>query len=171
MRKVEFTQEFYKAVYNELVAFGNDCDFEDDFEREPTISVVFGGVEYELDIEATFGQEWHDESFDHEFGTWHDDNACWVFNGDIKAIGEVKVYDMSDGGNGEEVAGFDEAAFWQQFDRDWSYSGIKVGDKVVYREKEYEFVSYNTMLDSYKLKDVDGKLIHTNSCYKVKKVA
>ena len=166
MRKVEFTQEFYKEVYKKIMDKQSSYDAGDGFDFYPTIYVEFNGVTYQIDIEVTYASEFIDESFDHAFGTWHDPNAGYYFADGIDGIGKVDVWDDEDG---EEVEGFDEAAFWQQFDED-NYRNIKVGDKVMYSDKEYEFVAYNYMQERAVLKDADG-CIKKAIAAKMKKVA
>lgn len=170
MRQVKFTQEFYKAVYNELQDFAKDYDFGCDFDVEPTIEVEFNGRKYSLDVEVGYGKEWHDDSFDHAFGTWHDPNPYWDYNGCIEGLGKVRVYDVTDADNEEVVEGFDESEFWHQFDEDHYYD-IKAGDKVIYSGKEYEFVSYNAEQCRCTLKDADGQNVETVTSFSLKKVA
>jgi hypothetical protein len=166
MKRIEFTQEFYKEVYNKIMDKQSSYDEGEGFDFYPTIYVEFNGVRYQIDIEVTYASEFRDESFDHAFGTWHDPNAGYYFADGIDDIGNVDVWDDEDD---EEVEGFDKEAFWQQFDKD-RYRNIKVGDKVVYFDKEYEFVVYNYMQERAVLKDADG-CIKKAIADKMKKVA
>lgn len=166
MRKVEFTQEFYKEVYKKIMDKQSSYDCGEGFEFTPTIYVEFNGVRYQIDIEVTYASEFQDDSFDHAFGTWHDPNAGYYFADGIESIGKVEMWDDE---TDEEVEGFDEDAFWQQFDED-SYRNIKVGDKVMYFDKEYEFVTYNYMQERAVLKDANG-CIKKAIANKMKKVA
>ncbi len=167
MKHVDFTQEFYKEVYKKIMDKQSSYDAGDGFDFYPTIYVEFNGVRYQIDIEVTYASEFRDDSFDHAFGTWHDPYAGYEFADGIDNIGNVDVWDET---NGEEVEGFDKDAFWQQFDSD-SYRNIKAGDKVLYLGVEYEFISYNYMSETKKLKEADGKVYVVYSHHEIKKVA
>lgn len=167
MRKVEFTQEFYKEVYKQIMACQKDYDAGEGFDFTPTIYVEFNDATYQIDIEVTYASEFQDDSFDHAFGTWHDPNAGYYFADGIESIGKVEMWDEE---SGEEVEGFDEDAFWQQFEASL-HLHLKNGDKVLYRNKEYKFVSYNTELGRHKLVDTEGKEIYVWHYSELKKVA
>lgn len=167
MKHVDFTQEFYKEVYKKIMDKQSSYDAGDGFDFYPTIYVEFNGVRYQIDIEVTYASEFRDDSFDHAFGTWHDPYAGYYFADGIDSIGNVDVWDDT---NGEEVEGFDEEVFWQQFDCD-SYRNIKTGDSVRYRGVEYKFVSYNSELGRCKLTDAEGKEIYAWYTSELKKVA
>lgn len=154
MKHVDFTQEFYKEVYKKIMDKQSYYDCGDGFDFYPTIYVEYEGVRYQIDIEVTYASEFRDDSFDHAFGTWVDDHAGYYFADGIDAIGNVDVWDET---NGEEVEGFDKDEFWRQFEKD-NFRNIKVGDKVVSYGVEYKFVSFNYMLEKIRLMDADGNI-------------
>jgi len=168
MKHVDFTEEFYKEVYKQIMDRQSSYDPGNGFDFYPTIYVEFNGVSYQIDIEVTYAKEYKDDSFDHAFGTWVDEFAGYYFADGLEGIGRVDVWDDT---SGEEVEGFDEDKFWQQFERDHTYNGIKAGDKVKSHGVEYEFVSYNTELGRSKVKDADGNIKLLPSCYDITKVA
>ena len=51
-----------------------------------------------------YTKEWHDDSFDHLFGTWHDPYPYWEVTG-FDEITDVKVYE-SDDNDSKEIEGF-----------------------------------------------------------------
>lgn len=105
MKQVTFTDEFYKQLYNELLELCECYENEEDSERvEEAFGIELDNYNIGLNISMVF--EYEDNSFNHEFGTYIDENAGYLTFKKIEKVSDVHVYD-EDG----EVAGFDYEKF------------------------------------------------------------
>lgn len=105
MKQVTFTDEFYKQLYNELLELCECYENEDDTQCvEEAFGIELDNYNIGLNISMVF--EYEDNSFNHEFGTYVDENAGYLTFKKIEKVSDVHVYD-EDG----EVAGFDYEKF------------------------------------------------------------
>lgn len=100
-----FTEDFYSELYDAVLDVGCNCDYyyEDILDDKYVDIDCYVG---DLYITATvhYTKEWHDDSFDHLFGTWHDPYPYWEVTG-FDDITDVKVYE-SDDNDSKEIEGF-----------------------------------------------------------------
>lgn len=149
MKKVDFTKDFYEKVYKAVYEYCEEY-YKSDCDGSMSVSTVEVDG-YEIECDADIDTEWHDDSFDHAFGTWHDPYACYEF-ADVAGISNVTVWDEE----GDEVEGFSVDDYDAQFIED-EYNGIKKGDKVVvlYRggyTEPYEVEYYNKRTGRYRVR-------------------
>ena len=156
MNKI-FTDEFYKALYDKILEAGKNAAEEHDedmLDKQVIDFEVYGLDDIFITGTAEYDTEWHDGSFDHAFGTWHDPCPEYVVNNCIY-ICDIKVYEDDD--CKKEIDGFDYDAFWAQQDTD-SYGGYKKGAKVVCNGREAEYLAYNMPRNEYKVRFADGTI-------------
>lgn len=94
-----FTKEFYKHLFTKMEADFGNVEYND--MNEYICAYEVDGYDIELTVSYDF--EWHDDSFDHAFGTWHDPYPYW------EACGIIEVFDVVvfETGTENEVTGFD----------------------------------------------------------------
>lgn len=129
MAKNLFTKDFYEKVFKELDDW---MSREDGMENSGSKTVTLyiedderfnDGDTIEIEMEAGYECDLHDDSFDHAFGTWHDPCPYWEYAG-LTYIDDVRVWVDE-----KEVQGFSVDDFWAQFHVE-EHRGIKKGDKV-----------------------------------------
>lgn len=150
MAKNIFTPDFYKAVYKAICEYC-EKNYESNGESSDTMSGSFSYKEYEIEFEADIEGEWHDESFDHAFGTWHDPNPCYVF-GRVSGISDLIVYDESG-----PIDGVDADKLYEAF-QESEHKGHKTGDIVNifvdgrWSQDTFELAYYDGMIEMYVVK-------------------
>lgn len=154
------TEDFYKELYEEICSYAEanyECDDAEATSTSVSMELEIGDIS--VSLQATFGVEWEDDSFDHAFGTrhgWHMELR------DLDDIDDVSVYDEE----GEDITKqFDYDAFWAQFHRTEvklkSGEVIKSGDDVQYlflyaTWLEMTFEYYDTLRKQYVGKNAKG---------------
>ena len=163
MKHIDFTQDFYKELYKALYDYcksycdENYVDFSEGISAEVEVAKDDNSA-YTIYADCSCMTEWHDESFNHLFGVWHDPNPYYKFT-DVEGISDVHIYDD----DGEEVEGFDKEAYYEQF-REYEHGGFKKGDKVrvlkygKLSEIVYEILYYDTQYSKFNIKRVGDKL-------------
>ena len=159
-----FTLDFYKKVYKEIEDYLSDSDKYKPKSSNEDVSVYLNwydadtDTEYEVELTVNADNEWHDDSFDHAFGTWHDPYPYYAYERLSDICDDAKVWV-----NGEEVNGFSRDDFYTQFEIP-EHNGIKSGDIVIFfdknkwSEESYEVKCYDTFSGCYVLKTADKDL-------------
>lgn len=163
-----FTPDFYKALYDAIVeaSKGTMDLWAEEIADGESVGVDCYVDNYYITAEVIVATEWHDESFDHAFGTWHDPNPYLEVVG-CEEIFNIHVYE-GDTKDAKEIEGFSEEAFWSQFEVE-KYGKYSKGDKVIFGRTGGTIVAYNTELGKYKIVNDKG-IYHIESQY-IKKVA
>lgn len=158
MKKIKFTKEFYKHLYDAIMDGAGDVEYDCDKDGYPDTFYVDG---YAVDMTVYYGWEVHDDSFDHAFGTWHDPYP-YMEAENLEDIDDVKVYDEN---TDEEVDGFDYDAFMAQFEVPTCQVylhgknrlvNVNSGDRVLYLGREATFLAKNNENGKLKVKTDRG---------------
>lgn len=149
MKKVQFSEGFYKHLYDTIMDGAGNVEYDNEKSGYPDTFYVDG---YAVDVTVSYGWEVHDDSFDHAFGTWHDPHP-YMQAEYLDDIDNVKVYEED---TNKEVDGFDYDAFMSQFEEPSClvyhhdterkcYRRVKVesGDKVLWLGREARFLAKN----------------------------
>ena len=150
MNKV-FTKEFYLKIYKELHDY---CEENYDGEEVMTVwidDIEINGHYYEIDCEVDIEREFHDESFDHAFGVWHDPFPYYEFV-DVDGISDVEVYE-----DGNKIEGFSVEDYYNFVNNDEDHEGFHTGDKVMIGKSLAEVRYYNHRNDVFRVKYENGR--------------